>query len=401
MPTPTSPIRVGLIVSEFFDPTIPGYGQLGGYGMLARHYIAEYLPCPDIEVHTLLGFGTESVTETRMVDGTKPVYLLPRYSGRESRIRRAITLARHRYKRELRSILSTFDVFLSIETMAITPLVERMTCRKLILYLQDPRPQQDWDELDSVIQTDDGSPRPDAIVNQFYERMAAQDRLVVISQGEGLINKARDLYDFPANLPVKVVRNPVVIDKSFDPGSDVKKDAVLYLGRLDPVKRPWVALEVARRMPDVTFYFLGTAHDPVSPYIIYPYRDLPNVVFLGHQSGEEKITLLKQCKILINPSIHEAIPVSFLEALAYGTLIVSCQNPDSITERFGLYTGPVLGDGREKADAFVAAIRSLLSDETKRLAMARGGQDYVRTHHSLTLWTDNMREVIRAAAAIS
>ncbi len=35
---------------------------------------------------------------------------------------------------------------------------------------------------------------------------------------------------------------------------------VVFLGRLDPVKRPWVFTELARRLPHVEFLFLGRSH---------------------------------------------------------------------------------------------------------------------------------------------
>ena len=45
-------IKVGLIVDEFFG----GAGTaFGGYGFLARRYIARYIPNEDIQIDVLLG----------------------------------------------------------------------------------------------------------------------------------------------------------------------------------------------------------------------------------------------------------------------------------------------------------------------------------------------------------
>jgi glycosyltransferase involved in cell wall biosynthesis len=396
-------IRVGLIVCEFFDDTLKNRSGFGGYGMLARHYIAEHLPDGEIEVETILGFNDELAFHNVVLDGNKKVTLLPalRHS-RGNRLARCLNTCRNiPIRRNLRKYLDSFDVFLGIETMPYTPFLFRhIPKRKLILYVQDPRPQSDWDELDTVFNTDDGSPRPDSSVCGFYRGLIQDGRLVVISQGVDLIQKARDLYQLPTDLSVSMARNPVIVDEKFDLHSQRKENAVVWLGRLDPVKRPWLALEVAKRMPDVQFYFLGVAHDKTSPSIIYPYKQLPNVHLLGHQSGSMKWDLLKKSKLLINPSIHEAIPVSFLEAMAYGTLIVSCQNPDSITERFGAYTGQILGDGRDQADLFVMAIKSILDDEPRRQRLANEARAYVLEHHNLGNWICMMRNVIRESAAV-
>jgi glycosyltransferase involved in cell wall biosynthesis len=394
-------IRVAVLVGEFFEGSLEYHGGFGGYGMLARHYIAKYLPDSEIEIETILGFNHRSQLEVTVLDGSKKVILLPPLGtgGRLARFGPIRNIRGMFDRRSLRRFLNSFDVFLGIETMPynqqVLELVER---KKLVLYIQDPRPQSEWTELDSVIRTDDGSPRPNPLVCAFYRRLVQQDRLAAISQGVDLVKKARDLYDLPQGFPIRLVRNPVEFEDDYDLQSQVKVNAVLFLGRLDPVKRPWLAMEVAKRMPDVQFYFLGRAHDEVVPYILHSYQHLPNVRLLGHQSGSIKTELLKKCKILINPSIHEAIPVSFLEALAYGTLIVSCQNPDSLTERFGAFTGKILGDGRDQAELFVKAIRQILVDEPRRAELAERARAYVKQHHNIEAWVKLMREVLRHAA---
>jgi len=396
-----SKIRVALLVGEFFDNTLRRHNVFGGYGMLARNYIAEHVPCEDITVETILGFNDGPTLDTAVVDGRKRVIALPlpRTLPSIRGARRCLGwMMRRLDRRALTKYLSAFDVFLGIETMEYVPTV--MSCardRRFILYMQDPRPQSDWDDLDTVFGTDDGSPRPNSSVRAFYKTLVRENRLVGISQGQDLIAKAKELYELPSDLSVQLVRNPVALDNAFDLDSQVKENAVLFLGRLDFVKRPWLALEVARLMPEVQFYFLGKAHNDVVSYIVQPYRDLPNVHLLGHQAGEVKTDLLRRCKVLINTSIHEAIPVSFLEALAYGTLIVSCQNPDGMTAKFGAFTGRVLGDGRDKADLFVKGIQSVLGDETARRTRAREARAYTGEMHDVMRWTNTMREVIRAA----
>jgi hypothetical protein len=79
---------------------------------------------------------------------------------------------------------------------------------------------------------------------------------------------------------------------------------------------------------------------------------------------------------LINTSIHEALPVSFLEALSYGVCLVSNRNPDSLTEKFGIWTGDVLGNGFDKVDLYVDAVNSIYDDlySNKEQLEARFGE---------------------------
>lgn len=60
--------------------------------------------------------------------------------------------------------------------------------------------------------------------------------------------------------PDNVTILPNIID--LEPKEIVKseKPTVIFLARLDPYKRPWLFVEIARHFPDVEFIFLGQGH---------------------------------------------------------------------------------------------------------------------------------------------
>jgi glycosyltransferase involved in cell wall biosynthesis len=124
------------------------------------------------------------------------------------------------------------------------------------------------------------------------------------------------------------------------------------------------------------------------------YRGIPNLHFAGHVDGAEKEKFLRESKILANTSIHEALPVSFLEALAYGTVLVSNRNPEDLTSKFGIWVGDVLGDGFDKVGLYVDAIRKLMTDDELRRAMADAAIDYVRRIHNVPRFVRDLRNVI-------
>jgi glycosyltransferase involved in cell wall biosynthesis len=67
------------------------------------------------------------------------------------------------------------------------------------------------------------------------------------------------------------------------------------------------------------------------------YGGIPNLELLGFVEGREKIRLLEESWILVNTSVSECLPVSFLEAAAHGCAILSFHDPDGFANNFGYH----------------------------------------------------------------
>ena len=146
------------------------------------------------------------------------------------------------------------------------------------------------------------------------------------------------------------------------------------LGRLDPIKRPWVAVEVARRLPEAEFLLLGGNHFE-GPGSWQP-RDLPpNVRLLGHLDGSEKQELLRRSWALLNTSIHEGLPISFQEALAAGVPLVAPLDPERVVSRFGMHVGEWDGDGLDAVEPLASGLARLLADEPLRTRLGAAGRE--------------------------
>ena len=164
-----------------------------------------------------------------------------------------------------------------------------------------------------------------------------------------------------------------------------KSNSIIFLGRIDSVKRGWLFCEIAKRLPQYEFYLLGAStnsQEQKNNSIVTEYCKLHNIHFLGHVDGEKKHFYLSKAKILVNTSIHEALPISFLEAFAYGITIVSNQNPDNLTQKYGRYIGQSLGDGWAEVNLFVKEIDYLMSNDSIRIKLAKNAREYVETTHS-------------------
>lgn len=376
----SSRLKVGLIIDEYFGAANTAFG---GYGFLARRLIAKYLPNQELQIDVLLGKGKKHFSAERYVTDDEPsvdLYRLPRRKWAA--------------KRWLKK--QDYDIYLSIElTDNYVLLCEPTPNKKLILWVQDPRPTYEWDEINTVKLFPETSYYNQDVydtVHKWYKK----DRVRFVSQGYFLNQKAKDLYRLNDDVKIDYLPNPIDIDYSFDFKNHIKENAIIFLGRLESVKRGWIFCEIAKRMPEYQFYVLGQTfrEQGKNADIMGQYYDISNLHFAGHVDGSIKNDYLKRAKILVNTSIHEALPISFLEALSYGTLLVSNRNPENLTAQFGIHVGDVLGDGFDKVDLFVEAIRSILTNDSHYDSIAAEAISYIRSIHSISDFKSNMDSIL-------
>jgi glycosyltransferase involved in cell wall biosynthesis len=159
-------------------------------------------------------------------------------------------------------------------------------------------------------------------------------------------------------------------------------------------------------MPQYEFCILGATgrgrNEAENAKTLEAYRNpdgsakIENLHFVGHVDGDVKNGHIKTAKLLLNTSIWEGIPVSWLEALSYGTLIVSAFDRDDIVARFGTFVGEVMGDGTDKMSirTFADAIEYWMTHDLERRAAAQLAIDFIRDRHSIKEFTEKMRAEI-------
>jgi len=155
---------------------------------------------------------------------------------------------------------------------------------------------------------------------------------------------------------------------------------VIAIGRLDPVKRPWLVVEVARAMPDVEFVMLGRLYtnNPLGFNFSDATAIPPNVRLFGHVEGAKKRALIESSWMLLSTAIHEGLPFNYVEALQGGLPIVATHNAERIAERFGIYVGNFpKNSGFEAVPYLVQAIRHLVANEPLRRQLGEAGRAWV------------------------
>jgi glycosyltransferase involved in cell wall biosynthesis len=181
-------------------------------------------------------------------------------------------------------------------------------------------------------------------------------------------------------------------DQFWRHSSASKRLRVVLLGRIDPIKRPWVALEIAARMPDVDFTFAGEqfikfgnltpAFRAYETHVWQRMRSLPNVRWLPHVDVANRTQLLCSADALLSTSISEGVPLSFLEAMAAGVAIVGQTNTANVTTRFGTLVPGAPGDGLNESSlaAYVSVLQQMRRAKLANVAFASAQREQARLY---------------------
>lgn len=183
----------------------------------------------------------------------------------------------------------------------------------------------------------------------------AQNYSSIFSEAKFISEKVKKIFSL--DFTPGTLLNPIDVDTPIPEKSS--HPTVTWLARWDQQKRADVALRVAKETPEVDFYFVGAASGvPIlenrQNVLSREYEKYENIHILNFVSEEEKQQVLSRSWILLNTSVREGLPISFLEAGARGCAIVSSVNPDNYSSMFGSFV--------EKGE-FQVAIKKLVESE--------------------------------------
>lgn len=155
---------------------------------------------------------------------------------------------------------------------------------------------------------------------------------------------------------------------------------VLWIGRLMPVKNVALFVDIAERLPGITFNLVGGI-DQDAAYaetMLARARTLANMRVHGKLDRAQVLEQVRSSHILCCTSHHEGFPNTFLEAWAYGVPVVSTVDPD------GLLQNRALGRHGSDADCLAAQLQSLVTDSRVRLQMSQRAWAYYYANHYIT-----------------
>ena len=166
------------------------------------------------------------------------------------------------------------------------------------------------------------------------------------------------------NMMVEPPRNGMQREKDID---------VLWVSNLRALKRPELALELARQLPDVKFSLAGGPMPGGDTYfedVCAAAARLPNVTMHGAVRYADSGLLFDRARIFLNTSSIEGFPNTFLQAWIRGVPVVSFFDPDSLVQRLQL------GHIANSVDEMREAIRSLLEDDSERQLTGRRAREF-------------------------
>ena len=163
---------------------------------------------------------------------------------------------------------------------------------------------------------------------------------------------------------------------------------VFTLGRICYQKNPGLFNEIAEKLPDVRFVWIGDGE----------LRDMitaPNIEVTGWMNREEALRRSMASDVFVLTSLWEGLPMSLLESMYMEKL---CLVNDVIGSRDVIQTG-VNGYVCRNADEFVAAIRGILEDPEKAARMTAQARKDIIEKYNTRVMAEKYREIYEEAFA--
>jgi len=343
--------HICILASQYFD-----WGIYGGFGSMSRK-LAESL--------AQAGYPVSVIVPRRK--GQKPVEHIQGVA-----IQSFAPLNLSEASRLIRS--SPADIFHSQDPTVVTYLAQRLLPNRIhLVTCRDPRDWKDW-----LIEFRYATNLRRALIpfnyvteSGLWVKQSVRQAQGVFCPAHFLKPKIKQLYrlkDLPSFLPNLIDVPPAVPRKSDCP-------TVTFIARWDKRKRPWLFLDLAKQFPHYRFIAVGqgsaSAEASYDVGLRKHYSEVRNLVMPGlinrFTESKRMEEILAETWVLVSTAVREGLPLTFLEAAAYGCTILSAVDPDQFATRFGRQV---------RNDDYASALRQLLADSP--LEKGRAAHEYVR-----------------------
>jgi glycosyltransferase involved in cell wall biosynthesis len=180
----------------------------------------------------------------------------------------------------------------------------------------------------------------------------------------------RDNHGIESHVINMMVETPRLSGAGVAPTKDID---VLWVSNFRSLKRPELALELARQLPQVKFTLAGGPMPGGQTYyddMLAAAARLPNVTMAGAVRYRDTGALFDRAKIFLNTSSIEGFPNTFLQSWIRGLPVVTFFDPDGLVQR------TPLGRVAASLDDMREAIRGLLEMEVDRQMLGRRARDF-------------------------
>jgi glycosyltransferase involved in cell wall biosynthesis len=166
----------------------------------------------------------------------------------------------------------------------------------------------------------------------LYRRgLAAADRIV--AQNPAQVASLRETHGRDATL----IPSCYALPKN---RTSAQRDCVLWVGAINPTKRPELALELAARLPHRRFVMIGGPRSGDRSDYFERVRaqaaTLPNVEFKGFLPLAQADAWFDRARVFVNTSLYEGMPNTFMQAWARGVPTVATVDVGAPVHRIAL-----------------------------------------------------------------
>lgn len=184
----------------------------------------------------------------------------------------------------------------------------------------------------------------------------------------------------------QVIRlNNLIDDTVFSISPSVSRKDVVIVGALSARKSLDYLVPVVKELQHIKFNFIGRVEDPAGDSVRRELSILQNVVLHGQMGRVQTLQAMAAAKVLVNTSLAEGFPNTFLEAWVLGTPVISLfVDPGGVIEANRL--GYVCQGNLER-------FRSLIRQASYDIDLDHCRQ-YVLTNHSAAHAVDTIRSVL-------
>lgn len=207
---------------------------------------------------------------------------------------------------------------------------------------------------------------------KIYSNVSKNYEDKALSWADAITVISKEAYDYYSKKGFDVIHVPNAIDLNSFPKKVMRKfeNQIIYAGRLSKEKGIDTLLETAKSLPpECNLLIAGTGPDEKKVRSVA--NSKPNVHYLGYQSKQNTISLIRGSDLLVQPSLMEGISSTLLEAMGCGTCIITSNvggNTEIIeNDKTGILIEP------DNAKKLLDKILDLLAHKEKRSKMTTNG----------------------------
>ncbi len=158
-----------------------------------------------------------------------------------------------------------------------------------------------------------------------------------------------------------------------------KRSGVLWVGKLDPGKRPEIVAELAEALPRESFTVIAPKSGPAAfaKSALEMLQGCANVRYLEGVPYHDMPQHYRQAAVLLSTSVIEGFPNVFAEAWAHRMPVISLDvDPDGIICERGL------GVHAKSVDELLEGLKGLVRNPERREKIGTKGEAYIRERHA-------------------